>query len=138
MWPVVVVVIAVILKQYLRLLQIDEHLPLQQLLSRMRLMKVSLSRRSPTERQALCRASSLRRWSEPFLERLCDELGAVIRANVVWLTPLDEQPTSSVSMTPQALIERCPSSERHSLVYSSTTGITFNLRPSSVESIAKS
>jgi hypothetical protein len=64
--------------------------------------------------------------SEPLSERM--KSGSPLRRNS------DER----VSTTSSAVIERPTSMLRHSLVYSSTTGIIFSLLPSSVRSITKS
>jgi hypothetical protein len=53
-------------------------------------------------------------------------------------SPLWQNRDARVLTTSSAVIERSTSMLRHSLLYSSTMGIIFSLRPSSVKSITKS
>jgi hypothetical protein len=100
--------------------------------SEKRLMNVSLSRRSPKEIPA--HVEDL----QPLLDGFGDELRARRAcADEGRLAPWRNRDARAFT-TSSAVIERSTSLLRHSLLYSSTTGIIFSLRPSSVSSITKS
>src|SRR5215212_1830691 len=133
MRPVVVVVVTVIFCQCLRLLQIGKHLPVQELVSHAAYerLRVSVLPRST----GLDVESFDSRSRQPTLYGFGDELGTIVRADEA-RAPRSANNLARVSTTSSAVIERSVSSARHSLLYSSTMGIIFSLRPFSVASIA--
>src|SRR5215213_71647 len=136
MRPVVVVVVTVIFCQYLHLLQIGKHLPVQELVSHAAYerLRVSVLPRST----GLDVESFDSRTRQPTLYGFGHELGTIVRVDEARCSSLGEQAAQSLYHRDSALIERSVCSARHSLLYSSTMGIIFSLRPSSVASIAKS